>query len=121
MNAEKIISHLEEEFPGKAIIAIPTENPKEILCELEKSEAHSVTIAYIDQSVPHYHTQIKEKYQIEQGSLVLNEAGREIELKEGEEYAIYPPLIHSAKGKATRVRVTSTPKPWTPEDHILAL
>ncbi|OGH10177.1 MAG: hypothetical protein A2152_03785 [Candidatus Levybacteria bacterium RBG_16_35_6] len=120
MNAERIVNQLKQEFPGKNILQLPPDNPNEIICELESTPEFSVAIAYIDQSVPHYHTKTREKYIIEQGRLILNEAGRETELREGDEYTVYPPIIHSARGKSTRVRVESKPG-WIPEDHILDL
>lgn len=121
MNHENIIATLSEEFPGRSILALPPDNPREIICEIDSTDLHpdhSSAIAYIDSSESHYHLKSVETYIVEEGTLTLTVGGKEQVLEAGQEYTIQPPAIHSARGKATRVRVNSKPG-WTLEDHIL--
>lgn len=121
MNAEREVRYLQNTYPGKTIIKLPENNPKEILCEIEPTASHpdwSEVVAMIDQSEPHYHRQTVETYRVESGTLTLILDGEEIVMNVGDEYTVTPPLVHFARGEATRVWVRSEPG-WTPEDHIL--
>lgn len=122
MNVKNVITELKQHYPGKDIIQNPTENPTEIICEIDPPSLHteySIAIAVIDQSRPHYHKKSTEVYEILQGDLVLTVGGKDYALKSGEQMTIIPNQIHWAKGNGTWVKVTSRPG-WTIQDHILA-
>jgi len=121
MDARKILEALEEEFPGKTILALPEDDPKEIICEVEPSAdhpEHSIAIAYIDESVPHRHPVGIETYEVERGTLILTVEGITYTLNEGESREIQPGQLHSARGNATRVKAHSIPG-WTFANHVL--
>lgn len=121
MNAERITQELKTQYPGKNIISLPRDNPKEILCEIDPSSKHpeyNTAIAVIDASAAHFHIISKETYKIIKGELHLFLNGKEKVLKTGEEYTIQPYIIHWAQGNETWAQVYSAPG-WTAEDHIL--
>ncbi len=122
MDAKRIVEELTQEFPGKNILILPQDKPTEIICEIDPSSLHresSVAIAYIDRSAPHYHRRAAETYVIEEGSLRLVVDGQEHQLQAGDTFVISPGQVHEATGDATRVRVESSGRGWTPKDHIL--
>lgn len=121
MNSKKIIIDLNQEFPDRKIIAIPEQNPLEIICEIDPSLGHpekSIAIAVVDESEPHYHLKSRETYIIEKGKLILTVDGKEHLLEKGQVFVVEPSKLHFAKGSATRVRIESVPG-WTKEDHYL--
>lgn len=121
MNITKVISRLNNEYPGKNIIKNNKEYPTEIICEIEPTKKHpeySIAIAVIDQSLPHYHKKTVETYEVMEGELRVVVDGTECKLNTGEKLIIKPESIHSARGNQTIVRVSSKPG-WTFEDHIL--
>lgn len=121
MNAKRIIHELETQYPGKKIILLPPDDPKEIICETDPASAHpqySSAVAIIDSSAPHYHKISSETYTITRGGLDLFLNGKKKVLRKGEEYTVSPYTIHWAKGNETWAQVYSTPG-WTTGDHIL--
>lgn len=121
MNASSIIVQLQRQYPGKTIIKNNEENPTEIICEIDPTSEHpehSVAIAIIDYSIPHYHNLSEEVYEVIKGELVLTIDSTKFVLHAGETMTIQPGSNHSAKGRETWTKITSHPG-WTPEDHIL--
>ena len=121
MNKQLVISKMKTLYPGKAILCIPEEKPKEIICEIEPTKNHSdysEAIAVIDQSAKHVHKITTEKYEVIQGTLILTINRNDVTLKQGKIFTVLPNEEHSAKGSSTWVRVTSHPG-WTPKDHIV--
>ncbi len=121
MNAQKIIEKLKQQYPGKAVICLPEENPSEIICELEPTSEHSeksIALAVVGKSALHYHKQSTEIYEVLRGVLTLSIDGIEHILKEGERITINPGQVHSAKGIEVWFLTYGEPG-WTPEDHIL--
>ena len=120
--AQEIIDRFTADYPGKNIIVLPEEDPTEIICEVDPTTEHreyNVAIAAIKTSIPHFHRDAVETYEVLEGELTLNVGDETIVLHAGESHTIEPPVIHSALGNFTLVQVTSRPG-WTPEDHILA-
>ena len=74
MNIQKVISELQEKYPGKKIFKNNEDNPTEILCELDPSSDHpeySNAVAVIDKSAVHYHKKTTETYKVIKGELKL--------------------------------------------------
>jgi len=109
---------LEREFPGKRVIALPPEDPTEIIAELGGDSGQSAAVAVILRSKPHVHRQTAETYEVEEGELYLFLDGELRVLGPGERLTVQPGQEHWAQGAPTRVRVTSSP-PWSAADHIL--
>jgi len=122
MNHKNVITELEKKYPGKLIIKLPENEPTEILCEIESTVDHpeySMAIAVIDRSVPHYHKEVTELYEVLKGKLSVYVDGVEHKLEEGDKLEIKPGSHHYAVGDETRVRCTARPG-WTISDHILS-
>ncbi|HEX7017691.1 MAG TPA: cupin domain-containing protein [Patescibacteria group bacterium] len=122
MNIAKIKKELQEKYPGKNIIALPKENPAEVICEVEPTTEHqeySLAVAIIDRSEPHFHQITTETYKITKGELDLIVDGTMHHLSEGDSYVIKPGSIHQALGNETWIECKTEPG-WKPEDHILA-
>ena len=121
MNAKRITHELETQYPGKKIILLPPDDPKEIICEIDPASGHpqyNTAIAIIDSSAPHFHKVSSETYKVIRGELNLFLNGKKKVLKNGEEYTIQPYIIHWAQGNETWAQAYSAPG-WTAEDHIL--
>ena len=121
MTEKEIINYFQEQYPGKNVVKLPSDKPTEIICELEPSSEHpehSIAIAAISLSKPHYHRRTTELYELISGKLTLAVNDKSIELNPGDTYTVSPQQIHSAKGDFTLVKVTSRPG-WTPDDHVL--
>ena len=121
MNAARIITELQQKYPGKNIIKNDEKNPTEILCEIDPTSEHpeyDVAISVIDYSIPHYHKRSTEEYELIKGKLVVMIDGKKFLLRVGEKITIHPGSVHSARGNETWIKATSRPG-WTPEDHIL--
>lgn len=121
MNPEKVVAQLQREFPCKAILQLPAENPTEIICETEPTVDHSdysIAVAYIDRSEQHVHHRSTETYRVEDGIVNLFVNGKKQIMEKGDSRVIQPGEIHRAEAQGARVRVASHPG-WTPEDHIL--
>lgn len=121
MNSKEIVAQLHEEFPGKTIMELPSENPTEIICEVEPTANHpeySVAVAVIDRSEQHRHDISEETYEAEKGEVTLFVDGKEQILGEGMSLVVQPRSVHRAVANGARVKVTSRPG-WTPQDHIL--
>lgn len=122
MNKKKVIDELKKKYSGKKIIAIPNDDPSEILCEVDPSTEHpeySLAVAVIDKSAAHTHKESREKYKVIKGRLSLCVEGKEHKLEEGDELVIQPNQEHWAKGNETWIECYSEPG-WTPKDHILS-
>ncbi len=120
MNKEEVVKKLKLKYPGKKIVLNNDENPKEIICEIDPTQKHpkySACIAVIDESLPHYHKQTTEIYEVIKGKLILNIGDKVVEMKEGDKIMIEPNKIHWSKGKETWVKTTSHPG-WSPKDHF---
>lgn len=121
MKSIDIISSLDQEYPGKTVVTIPEDDPKEIIIEISPSTEHpefSIAIAFIKKSELHYHSKSVETYFVEKGTLVLHVSDEKHILEEDQSYTVYPGQYHWAEGNFTKVRVKSSPG-WTPEDHFL--
>ena len=121
MNKKRVLSQLQERYPDRSVIALPDDNPTEILCEVEPTSEHpeySKAISIIDSSVPHYHEKITETYKVLDGSLKVVVDGIVHELDEGDELTIQPGSIHYAIGDETWIECKSVPG-WIKDDHIL--
>lgn len=125
MNKQQIIEQLQAQFPGKKIICLPEDNPREIICELGLIEGGSRAIAVIEASDLHYHRRTTETYRVLQGELLLEYDSTDKSciltlsrrrLREGEKFTIHPGTIHCATGDAVWVEVDAFPA-WTPKDH----
>ena len=120
--AQEIIDRFATDYPDKDVIALPEDEPTEIICEVDPTSEHpeyNVAIAAIEESAPHFHKRAEETYEVLEDELTLQVGDDTIHLKPGESHTIKPGIIHSALGNFTLVRVTSLPG-WTQEDHILA-
>ena len=122
---QNILACLREEFPGKNIVCIPNEDhPEEIVVELDaiNNGLTGLAVAVIWDSAAHYHNQMTEVYQVEDGRLMLyvskDGRGTVHQPMTGESQTIEPGTLHWVEAAGVCVRVESTP-PWTPEDHIL--
>jgi mannose-6-phosphate isomerase-like protein (cupin superfamily) len=123
MNSSKVIDRLKATYPNKKIIALSSDQPTEILCEIDPVTDHpeySVAVSVIDKSVPHYHNISTETYTVLEGELELFIAGTPHHLKQGESMIIKPGTTHYATGKETWVECRSEPG-WTVADHISPL
>jgi len=122
MDAVSIISQLKALHPGKKIFVDDKDKPTEVLCELESADLNpdrSVYIAVIDKRVEHYHrVETKERFEVIQGELIVQVAGREHSISAGRGFTIPAGQVHSAEGHGTWVKVISTPA-WRPKDHQL--
>lgn len=121
MNVEKVVAELKKRYPGKKIILAPSENPTEIICEIESARNNKedgLAIAIIDESKLHYHKKATEFYEVLRGDLIIAIDKKEYKLKKGDKITIKPNTIHSVKGNETWVSCLSKPG-WKSEDHIL--
>lgn len=122
MNVDQVIAQLQAQYPGKTIIQNPSQNPTEIICEIEPAADHadySVAISVIDKSKPHHHDITEETYEVIKGRLVLFTDDQSHTLFPGDSYTIKPGIHHYATGDETWTKTTARPG-WTPKDHLLA-
>src|SRR5688500_7239142 len=120
MTASGAIEYFRVTYPGKHIVALPEEDPTEIICEIDPADEHpeyGTAIAAIKASVPHYHKKATETYKVLRGDLKLFVDDQQHVLEVGDTFVIKPEQIHYAEGDFTLVEVVSRPG-WTPEDHI---
>jgi len=120
MNVDKIVSELEEKYPGKNIVLNKTDNGTvvEIVCEIIAEADFSWAIAVINHSPKHYHNRLVETYKVTKGELIVSLDGKENRVKEGGFITIKPKTVHYSKGHETWVDVISHPG-WTYEDYII--
>jgi len=120
MDLQKVLDYLGGNYPGRNIVMLPQDNPREVICELGQSANgdESTAIAFVDHSMRHHHNETVEQYEVEEGELRLFLDGQLVILREGQGITILPGTVHWAEGNATRVRVTTIP-PWEPGDHLL--
>ena len=122
MNYKKVIEILKQKYPGKKIIKNDEKNPTEIVCEIDPTEDHkdhSVVIAVIDRSIPHYHKITTEIYEVIKGELTIFKNNQKHKLKTGDKLTILPNEIHYAVGQETWVKTTGRPG-WVLSDHIIS-
>lgn len=121
MDYAQVIDQLSLQYPNYKIIRLPINNPTEILVEIEPTENHSdysIAISVIDRSVPHYHKQVTELYEILKGDLSVYIDGVEHKLTKGDKLEIKPGSHHYAIGNETWVKCTARPG-WTIQDHLM--
>ncbi|MEP7103965.1 MAG: cupin domain-containing protein [Candidatus Dojkabacteria bacterium] len=121
MNVAKILSLLDQLYPGKKVIQNKDRNGNvtEIICEISNDKITSEAVAVIDSTTPHYHKTLTETYEVIRGKLVLVKGKEKYLLQVGDTMVIEPHEIHSAEGDETWIKVTSNPA-WTIMDHIVA-
>jgi mannose-6-phosphate isomerase-like protein (cupin superfamily) len=118
MDSERIIAELRKEFPGKNIVRIPEEDPKELIVELGPvSEKESIAVAIIDRGPRHLHRVTTETYVVQTGMLRVHVDDRVVELWPGQRLRIDPGQVHWSEGHATRLLVYAEPA-WQAEDYI---
>lgn len=121
MKVGKVLDELQERYPGKKIIPSSSDNPTEIICEVEPAREHpeySLAVAVIDRTSPHVHKKSRETYRVVKGELDLFVEGEKKRLTKGEELVIQPGQIHWAEGDETWIECYSQPG-WVLDDHIL--
>jgi mannose-6-phosphate isomerase-like protein (cupin superfamily) len=125
---EDIVADLSKRWGAKKAICIPRDDPQEIVgpTSLRTDLNHSTAIAYIRKSLPHFHKQTTEIYQLMEGSLCVYVDGKRYTLFGHEELVIAPGKVHHAELiRGSRldewciVKVLASP-PWSAEDHHLA-
>lgn len=122
MNRDIVLQKLSELYPHSSIVCLPPENPTEIICETKPTKLHpewSEAVAVIERSVPHFHKEMTEKYEVISGDLTVSIDGKLIHLKSGDSVIIEPYQVHFAFGNEAWIKVTAHPG-WTSKDHILA-
>ncbi|OGK62425.1 hypothetical protein A2334_05290 [Candidatus Roizmanbacteria bacterium RIFOXYB2_FULL_38_10] len=120
MKINEVIEELKKKYPGKPIILNNKTDLTEILCEIEPTDKHtsfSTAIAVIDLTLPHYHKNTVEVYEVLKGSLTLTVNNKKYNLNIGESFTIQPNEIHSARGDETWVKVVARPG-WRSGDHF---
>jgi hypothetical protein len=131
---EEQIVELKREHPEATIIQLPEENPTEVIAEVPLNAfvtSQGTAICLIRESLPHYHKERVEVYDMLSGVLVISfllpghATPCRVELTPSMAPLIIPPWTpHFAKAyNATakdvpKVRVISSPA-WTKEDHHL--
>lgn len=123
MNIQQVLNELKTAYPKTNIVFNNRDNPTEIVCEVEPTSEHrnhSIAVAIIDKSKPHYHNVSTELYEVIRGRLTVIKDGKSYFLKEGDMLTVKPGEIHHAEGNETRVKVTSKPG-WKFRDHHLIL
>lgn len=110
-----------ELFPGR-VVALPPDEPDEIIIEPGRDDPPGVAIAYIRRSVPHVHHRTTETYYVLDGAIVVYLGARPPHrLLQGKSCVVHPGVTHHAEtedGSFARIRITSNP-PWTRDDHVL--
>jgi mannose-6-phosphate isomerase-like protein (cupin superfamily) len=112
VKARNVILGLQKKYPGKKIIKDSDNNPTEIVCEVEPTSehhGHSLAVAVIDKSKPHYHKKTVEEYKVVNGVLNLYVGEKIVTLKKGDKYTIEPNIVHWAEGNETWVECKSKP------------
>lgn len=121
MNTKKIIAELEKKYPGKNIIVDEDGGYSEIIVELEPAKDHpdhSLALAIVGKSKPHYHKISTEIYEITKGVLTLFVDGKKFVLKQGEKMTIKPGQVHFAAGEDVWFLTYSSPG-WSTEDAFV--
>ncbi|MCU7806190.1 MAG: hypothetical protein KZQ96_23705 [Candidatus Thiodiazotropha sp. (ex Lucinoma borealis)] len=123
MDKEKIIAKITSRYPGKEIIIDPpgAVDPAEIIVELEPTSqhpGHSLALAVVGKSTPHYHKKTTEIYEAVEGIVKIDIEGKEVVLQPGEKVTINPKQLHHAEGNKAWFLTHSRPG-WTFEDHIV--
>ena len=125
MISKSAVNELKDRFPGANIVALPPDEPREGIAEVEPTEEHpeySVAVALIERSKAHHHNRSTETYRVLGGSMMLFVGDEVVPLAEGQTYVIKPGILHSVivkpPLKPALVEVTSEPG-WSQDDHIL--
>lgn len=121
MNIQSIISKLEKKYPGKNIIVDEDGGYSEIIVELESTKdhpGHSLALAVVGKSKPHYHNISTEIYEVTKGVLTLFVDGKKFVLKQGEKMTITPGQVHSAAGEDVWFLTYSSPG-WKADDAFI--
>ena len=121
MDANKIIEEIKREYPGKAIVLNPEDNPTEIICEIDPSSDHpesTVALVVVGKSKSHYHKKSTEIYETKKGVLTVYINGKKFVLNEGKKITIKPGEIHSVEGDEAWFLTYSKPG-WRFDDHII--
>ena len=123
LNKDKLIAELKNQYPDKEIFFDPPESdtPHEIIVEIEPASdhpEHSLAMAVVGKSTPHYHKKTTEVYQAVKGELTITIDGVVHKLQPGEKITIEPGQVHSAEGNEAWFLTHSTPG-WTFEDHVV--
>lgn len=121
MNIQQIVSELEKKYPGKNIIVDDGVGYSEIIVELEPTKDHSdhsLALAIVGKSKPHYHKISTEIYEVTKGVLTLFVDGKKFVLKQGEKMTITPGQVHNAQGEDVWFLTYSSPG-WSAEDAFV--
>ncbi|OGM11327.1 hypothetical protein A2Z22_05065 [Candidatus Woesebacteria bacterium RBG_16_34_12] len=121
MNTDKIVEEIKKQYPGKAIVLDPEDNPTEIICEIDPSSDHperSVALAVVGKSKHHYHKRSTEIYETKKGMLTVYINGKKFILNKGEKITIKPEEVHSVEGDEAWFLTYSKPG-WRYDDHIV--
>jgi len=120
MNVDSVIKTLTELYPDKKIIQNKDRegNVIEILCLDHVTKGLSEIICVVDKTLPHYHRQATEIYEVLRGKLVLNIDKEKILLQVGDNIEIEPKQVHSAEAEEAWIKITSRPG-WNILDHAI--
>jgi len=120
MNVDSVIKTLTELYPDKKIIQNKDRegNIIEILCLDHVTKGLSEIICVVDKTLPHYHRQATEIYEVLRGKLVLNIDKEKILLQVGDNIEIEPKQVHSAEAEEAWIKITSRPG-WNILDHAI--
>jgi len=121
MNVQKVIEQIKKEYPGEAIILDPEDSPAEIIVEIEPTDdhpSHSLALAVVGKSRPHYHNKSTEIYEAVKGTLTVYTDGKPHILKPGDKITVRPGVTHSDEGDEAWFLTHSSPG-WLFEDHIV--
>lgn len=120
MNIEKVISEIQEKYPGVAVFADTENGAAEVIAEIEPTNEHteySRGVAVVGKSRAHYHTTLVETYTPINGDLTVYIDNDPHIVKKGEHITIQPGQVHWAEGNEIWFHVTSRPG-WKPTDHF---
>ncbi|MFS8131182.1 MAG: cupin domain-containing protein [Candidatus Dojkabacteria bacterium] len=120
MNVESVLKTLDGLYPGKKIIQNKDRegNVIEILCIDHMTKGLSEIICVVDRTLPHYHKEATEIYDVLRGKLVLTVEKEKVLLQVGDHIQIEPKEVHSCEGQETWVKITSRPG-WNILDHAI--
>lgn len=120
MDVERVVSELQKLYPDKKIVKNKNRSGDvvEVICEVEPGKNKSVAIAIVEKSIPHFHKQASETYEVIRGQITLHKNGRSYFLQNGDSITIKPGEIHSAEGKGAWIKVISEPG-WNLMDHVI--
>src|SRR6185369_1862933 len=111
MNVENVVKTLEELYPEKKIIQNKDRegNVIEILCVEHMTKGLSEIVCVVDRTLPHYHKNATETYEVLRGKLILTKGKEKILLQVGDHIDIEPKEVHAAEGQEAWIKITSRP------------